>query len=74
MWDRFVNIVYGFVRDLSNTSFYIIVAVVLTLGFYFVGNFLKANKKEAPKLAKPSQILLAILMLIVFIGLINIRY
>ena len=45
MWDRFVNFVYDAVRELSNTTFYIIVAVVITLGFYFVGNFLKANKK-----------------------------
>ncbi|MBQ7797507.1 MAG: hypothetical protein IJ371_00105 [Clostridia bacterium] len=74
MWDRIVNFVYEIIRSWSHTTFIIVVAVMLTLGFYFVGNFLKANKKEAPKVAKPSQILLAILMLVLFVALINIRY
>ena len=74
MWDRFVNFVYDVVRSWSNTTFIIVAAVTATLGFYFVGNFLKANKKESSKVLKPSQILLSILMLIVFVVLVKIRY
>lgn len=74
MWDRVVNFVYEFVRELSNTTFIIVAAILATLGFLFVGNFLKANKKESPKLAKPSQILWAIVMLVLFVVFVNIRY
>lgn len=74
MWDRVVNFVYDAVRSWSSTTFYIIVGAVFTLGFFFIGNFLKANKKEAPKVSKPSQLIWSILMLVVFILLINIRY
>lgn len=73
MWDRIVNAVYEFIRSLSNTSFIIIVAVLITLGFYFIGNFLKANKKEAPKVSKPSQLLWAVVMLVLFIVMVTIR-
>jgi glucan phosphoethanolaminetransferase (alkaline phosphatase superfamily) len=74
MWDRIVNAVYEFVRSLSNTTFIIIAAVLITLGFLFIGNFLKANKKEAPKVLKPSQLLWSVIVLVLFVMLINIRY
>ncbi|MBQ7798773.1 MAG: hypothetical protein IJ371_06600 [Clostridia bacterium] len=74
MWDRIVNAIYEFVRSLSETTFLAIAGLLIVLGFYFIGNFLKANKKEAPKVSKPSQLLWAILMLVAFIVVINIRY
>ena len=74
MRDRIVNVVYEFVRSLSNTTFIIIAGVLITLGFLFIGNFLKANKKEAPKVSKPSQLLWSIVVLIIFVVLVNIRY
>ena len=74
MWDRIVNFVTTLIRDLSNTTFYIIMAVLITLGFYFLADFLKANKKEAPKVAKISKLLMSILMLVVFVVMVNIRY
>ena len=73
MWDRITNFIYEAVRSWSDTTFAIVVGVVFTLGFLFIGNFLKANKKEEPKISKPSQLLWSIVMLIVFILLINIR-
>ena len=73
MWDRIVNFVYTFVRDLSNTTFYIIMGVLITLGFYFLASFLKANKKESPKVAKFSRMLMAIFMLVIFVILATIR-
>lgn len=73
MWDRIVNGVYEFVRSLSNVTFIIVVAVLVTLGFYFIGNFLKSNKKESSKVSKVSQLFLAILMLVIFIVMVNIR-
>jgi len=73
MWDRIVNAVYEFVRSLSTTTFIIVASILITLGFLFVGNFLKANKKEAPKVSKPSQILWAIVMLVLFVVLVTIR-
>ena len=36
MWDRIVNFVYSLVRDLSNVTFYIIMAVLIVLAFYFL--------------------------------------
>ena len=74
MWDRFVNLVYETVRGWSSTMFIIIAGVLITLGFLFIGNFLKANKKEAPKVSKPSQLLWSIVMLIAFVVLVSIRY
>ena len=74
MWDRIVNFVYSLVRDLSNVTFYIIMAVLIVLAFYFLANFLKANKKEAPKVSKISQLLISLLFLIIFILMIKIRY
>ena len=74
MWDRITNFVYEAIRSWSNTTFIIVVAVAFVLGCLFVGNFLKANKKEAPKVAKPSYLLWAVIMLVVFILLVNIRY
>ena len=74
MWDRIVNFVYEFIGDLSNSTFIIVAAVLATLSFYFLGNFLKANKKEAPKVSKPSQLLWSIIMLVAFVLIVNIRY
>lgn len=74
MWDRITNFVTTLIRDLSSTTFYIIMAVLITLGFYFLADFLKANKKEAPKVAKISKLLMSILMLVVFVVMVNIRY
>ena len=73
MWDRVVNALYEFIRSLSNTTFIIIVAVLITLGFWFVGNLLKANKKESSKVSKFSQLLWAVVMLVLFILLVHIR-
>ena len=74
MFDRVSNFVYSFVRDLSNATFCIIMAVLITLGFYCLSRFLKANKKESAKVSKVSQLLSAIIIIIVFIMLVNIRY
>ncbi len=74
MWDRITNFVYETVRGWSNTTFIIIAGVLITLGFLFIGNFLKANKKEAPKVSKPSQLLWSIVMLVAFMVLVGIRY
>lgn len=74
MWNRIVNFVYTFVRDLSNTTFYIIMALLITLGFYFLSLFLKANKKESSKVSKPSRLFIAIFILIIFVALATIRY
>lgn len=74
MFDRVSNFVYSFVRDLSNSTFCIIMAVLITLGFYCLSRFLKANKKESAKVSKVSQLLSAIIIIIVFIMLVNIRY
>ena len=74
MWDRVTNFVYTFVRDLPNKTFVIIMAILITLGFYFIGQFLKANKKEAPKVNKISKLLISIFMIVVVIVLTNIRY
>ncbi len=73
MWDRFVNFIYETVRSWSDVTFAIIVGVVVTLSFLFVGQFLKANKKEAPKISKPSRLLWSIVLLVVFVLLVNIR-
>ena len=74
MWDRIVNFVYNFVRDLSNATFCIIMAILVTFGFYCIGQFLKANKKEEAKVNQVSKLILAILMIVLVITLANIRY
>ncbi|MBQ7880926.1 MAG: hypothetical protein IJ358_03705 [Clostridia bacterium] len=74
MFDRVVNVAYNFVRELSTTTFCIIMAILITLGFYYLARFLKANKKEAPKLAKVSYLLMSVLIIVVFVVLTNIRY
>ena len=73
MWDRIVNFVHQIINDMSNTAFYILMGVVITLGFYFLSVFLKANKKEEPKAKKLSMLLMSIFILVVFIILANIR-
>lgn len=73
MWDRITNYVTNFVRDLKGGHFIILVSVLATLGFYFLGLFLKANKKEAPQLNKISYLFTSILMLILFIVIVRIR-
>ena len=73
MWERIVNFVYTFVRDMSNTTFYIVMGLLITLGFYFLAQFLKANKKEAPKVSKVSRLLMSIFTLVVFVILATIR-
>lgn len=74
MWDRITNFIYTFVRDLSNTTFYIMMGILITLGFYCLSRFLKANKKETAKVSKVSQLLISIIIMVVFIILTNIRY
>lgn len=74
MWDRIVNFIYQLIRGWSNTAFIIVASIIITLGFLFIGNFLKANKKESSKVSKPSQLLLSILMIAVFVVLVKIRY
>ena len=73
MWDRIVNFVHQIIGDMSNTAFYILMGVLITLGFYFLSLFLKANKKEEPKAKKLSMLLMAILTLVIFIVIANIR-
>ena len=73
MWDRITNYITGLVRDLSSKSFIILAAILATLSFYFLGLFLKANKKESPKLSKISYLLTSILMFILFVILVRIR-
>lgn len=73
MWDRITNYVTSLVRDLQSTYFIIIAAVLATLGFYFLGLFLKANKKEAPKVNKISYLFTSILMVILFVIFVQIR-
>ena len=73
MWDRVVNFIYSTIRGWSNLTFIIVAASLVTLGFLFIGNFLKANKKESPKFSKPSQLLWSIVMLITFVVIVTIR-
>lgn len=73
MWDRIVNFVHQFIGEMSNTTFYIVMGVIITLGFYFLSLFLKANKKEEPKAKKLSMLFMAIFTLVVFIIMANIR-
>lgn len=73
MWDRITNAITTFIRDLSNTTFTIIMAITIVASFYFVALFLKANKKEAPKVSKVSYILIAIFLLAMFVVLGAIR-
>lgn len=72
--DRFINYVYELVQSISNTTFIIIMGTLFTLGFYFFSLFLKANKKESAKIAKPSKLLMAIFIIAVIVVLTNIRY
>lgn len=74
MWDRIVNFVTNFIRDLTNTTFIILVSVIVTLSFYYLALFLKANKKEEPKVSKISRLIISILLLAVFIVIIKIKY
>ena len=73
MWDRITNFIYTSIRDLSNATFVIILTIVAVLALYFLGNFLKANKKEEPKVSKISYLLSSILMLVIVVILTNIR-
>ena len=73
MWDRITNFVYSIIRDMTNTSFYIMMGVLIALGFYFLALFLKANKKEDTKIKKPSYLLIKIFILVVFIFIASIR-
>lgn len=73
MWDRIVNFVHQFIGEMSNTTFYIVMGVIITLGFYFLSLFLKANKKEEPKAKKLSMLFMSIFTLVVFIIMANIR-
>ena len=74
MWDRIVNFVTNFIRDLTNTTFIILVSVIVTLSFYYLALFLKANKKEEPKISKISRLFISILLLVVFVIIIKIKY
>ena len=73
MWDRITNYVTAIVRDLKSTHFIILASILATLGFYFLALFLKANKKEAPKVNKISYLLTSILVIVLFVVLIRIR-
>ena len=73
MWDRITNYVTTVIRGLKGTYFIILVAILATLGFYFLALFLKANKKEAPKVNKISYLLTSILMIVLFIVIVRIR-
>ena len=63
MWDRIVNFVYSFIKDMSSTTFYIMMGVIITLAFYNLSVFLKANKKESAKVSKISRLLITIFIL-----------
>lgn len=71
--DRVINQIYSFIRDMNIKTFITIVGLVFVLGAYFVGIFLKANKKESTKVAKISYLLIAILLLVILIFLLRIR-
>lgn len=73
MWDRITNYVTTFVRDLKSTHFIILASVFAVLGFYFLGLFLKANKKEAARINKISYLFTCILMIVLFVALVRIR-
>ena len=73
MWDRITNFVYSFIRDMTNTSFYIMMGVLITLGFYFLSLFLKANKNEDSKIKKPSYLFITLFILLVFTFIAGIR-
>ena len=73
MWDRLINYITTIVRNLKSTHFIILAAILATFGFYFLSLFLKANKKEAPKVNKISYLLTSILMIILFVILVRIR-
>lgn len=73
MWDRITNFVYSFIRDMTNTTFYIMMGVLITLGFYFLSLFLKANKKEDTKIKKISYLLITIFILVVFMFIASVR-
>ncbi len=73
MWDRITNYVTMFVRDLKGTYFIILASILAVLGFYFLGLFLKANKKEAARVNKISYLLTCILMIVLFVVLVRIR-
>ena len=73
MWDRITNYVTRIVGDLPNKTFIILISIVATLSVYLLALFLKANKKEAPKVSKISYLLTSILMFIIFVVLIRIR-
>lgn len=73
MWDRVTNYVTNFVRDLQSTYFTILVSVLAVLGFYFLGLFLKANKKESTSVNKISYLLTSILMIVLFVIIVRIR-
>ncbi len=73
MWDRIVNFVHKTINGLSNTTFYILMGVLITLGFYFLSVFLKSNKKEEPKVKNISKLLMCLFMLLVFIYIASIR-
>lgn len=68
-----VNQIYSFVRGLEINTFLTIIGLLFVVGVYFVGMFLKANKKESTKVAKVSYLLIAILMLVVLVILLRIR-
>lgn len=70
---RIVNQIFGFVRNWNIKTFYTVAGLVFVLGVYFIGMFLKANKKESAKVAKISYLLISIFMLIILILLFKIR-
>ena len=70
---RVVNQIFSFIRNWDIKTFYTVVGLVFVLGVYFIGIFLKANKKESSKISKISYLLISIFMLIVLILLFKIR-
>ena len=74
MWDRIVNFATNFIRDLTDSTFIILVGVIITLSFYYLALFLKANKKEEPKVSKISRLFISVILLIVFIIIVKIKY
>ncbi len=72
--DRIINYIYNFIQDIPNTTFIVIMGALVALGFYFFSLFLKANKKESPKLSKVSHLLTAIFIIVVIVVITNIRY
>lgn len=68
-----INYVHSFFREMKQSTFFIIMAVIVLFTGYFFSLFLKANKKDSTKIAKISYLLMTIFLIGLIIVLSNIR-